>query len=65
QKGRCQNNNAYGDKVPERFMLQFHNDLQPCKSDTSVYHTLYVRSNGMGIVAEVYFVIKIIRTLHL
>ena len=46
-------------------MLQFHNDLQPCKSDTSVYHTLYVRSNGMGIVAEVYFVIKIIRTLHL
>lgn len=27
-------------------MMQFHNDLQPCKSDTSVYHTVYIHSNS-------------------
>lgn len=48
QKRRRQNNYADGDKDPERFMMQFHNDLQPCKSDTSVYHTAYIRSNATG-----------------
>ncbi|MEG0044335.1 MAG: hypothetical protein RR763_21935, partial [Massilia sp.] len=29
QKRGCQYNNADGDKVPERFMMQLHNELQP------------------------------------
>lgn len=38
--------------MPERFMMQFHNDLQPCKSDTSVYHTAYIHSNSTENPAE-------------
>ena len=48
QKRKRQNTYADGDKEPERFMMQLHNDVQPCKSDTSVYHTAYIRSNATG-----------------
>ncbi|EFZ05902.1 hypothetical protein SCA50_1387 [Salmonella enterica subsp. enterica serovar Choleraesuis str. SCSA50] len=29
QEGRCQNDDACRDKVPERFMMQIHDELQP------------------------------------
>jgi hypothetical protein len=46
QKGRCQNDNACGNKEPERFMGQFHDKQQPSWSDNLFYHTSQVQPTG-------------------